>query len=56
MKTYQYDTVGDIYNRLFEIERLLEVIAGIESKEDYLKDKRARRIMEERMREQEEEE
>lgn len=56
MKTYQYDTVGDIYDRLYEIERLLEVIAGIESKEDYLEDKRARRIMEEQMREQEEEE
>jgi len=54
MKKYQYDTAGDIYNKLFEIERLLEVIAGIESKEDYLKDKRARRMIEERMREQEE--
>lgn len=35
MKTYQYDTVGDIYNRLGEIERLLEVIAGVKTLTEY---------------------
>lgn len=35
MKTYQYDTVGDIYNRLGEIERLLEVIAGLKTPAEY---------------------
>lgn len=35
MKTYQYDTVGDIYDRLYEIERLLEVIAGVKTLKEY---------------------
>ena len=35
MKTYQYDTVGDIYIRLGEIERLLEVIAGVKTLKEY---------------------
>lgn len=35
MKTYQYDTVGDIYDRLYEIERLLEVIAGVKTLTEY---------------------
>ena len=35
MKTYQYDTAGDICIRLGEIERLLEVIAGVKTLEEY---------------------
>lgn len=35
MKTYQYDTVGDIYDRLYEIERLLKVIAGVKTLKEY---------------------
>ena len=44
-------SLTDIYISLKRIERLLEVIAGIESKEEYLRDERARKIMEEQMRE-----
>ena len=43
MKTYQYDTVGDIYIRLGEIERLLEVIAGVKTLREYEQENEMRR-------------
>ena len=35
MKSYQYDTVGDIYHELLEIKTLLRVVAGIDTIEQY---------------------
>ena len=35
MKTYQYDTTGDILNELRDVKRLLEVIAGVKPLKEY---------------------
>lgn len=43
MRKYQYDTEADIYEKLCEIERLLQVVAGLVTKEQYLERLEAQR-------------
>jgi hypothetical protein len=39
MKTYQYDTQGDILYELYEIKKLLKIVAGVDSLDDYMREK-----------------
>ena len=39
MKTYQYDTQGDILHELYKIEKLLKIIAGVDTLDNYMREK-----------------
>ena len=46
MRKYQYDTEADIYEKLCEIEKLLRIVAGLGTKEQYLQEMEARAQLE----------
>lgn len=39
MKTYQYDKQGDILYELYEIKKLLLIVAGVDSLDNYMREK-----------------
>ena len=43
MRKYQYDTEADIYDKLCDIERLLQVVVGLKSLERYVEEEDMRR-------------
>ena len=46
MRKYQYDTGADIHEKLCEIEKLLRIVAGLATKEQYLQEIEARAQLE----------